>query len=155
MKKLERPPFEGKYKPLSQPIVHPPGSGSRGLPEWAEKISLLFDYYKIDRSVEPRWDVLALKLAVDYVPGFRFQGEPGRKTGAWNILALTYLNWEITQLQAEHPRYSIMDACRKLAKDRALHDRRGRPRTPKTLREKYRDSEKDKDVSDFIASLPP
>jgi len=43
-----------------------------------KKLHLLFRHYGLDASMKNLWPVLALKLAVDFVPGLRVTLPPGR-----------------------------------------------------------------------------
>jgi hypothetical protein len=84
----------------------------------AEKVPLLFGHYKIDPSDEQRLEKLAIRLAMEHVPGLRlaFRSEAGRKP-TWK----TGLGDEWVRAVDDVKSQTSMrteDAIRKLQKDK-------------------------------------
>lgn len=83
------PKFAG---PLNEPIFERLGGGLLGIPtaedvkdrvfeRQVEKMFLLLDHYKIDRSDEKCWLLLSFSLASGFVPGMRVVDAPPSKPG--------------------------------------------------------------------------
>lgn len=62
---------------------------------------------------------LAMALAADFVPGFRFELKETKATGAptkWTPARFTALLWDVERWQEKNPASSITEACEALAK---------------------------------------
>ena len=117
--------YNGKYTPLSKPIVIPTPalepisliaseSGKKqyaitksayakenanlAMAESFKKFELLFDFYNLDIKKDG-WPILALRLAQEFIPGFTIQRKkkPGAPT-VWNEEKQLELYWEVNDL---------------------------------------------------------
>ena len=139
----KRKELTGKFARLSRPIVIPPpprlSTGTflhtnnqdkeirAKYEQWKmrcaliaageslKKLDLLFDLYGIERGKQTSWFQLALRLAIDYIPGFSIAKRPGRHK-KWDEWHLFKLNREINRIKKEKDGRSAQHACRSLSR---------------------------------------
>lgn len=118
----------------------------------APKMLLLLDHYGIERSEPERWFVLALRLAMDHVPGFQAEVPRGRPH-EWSSTKLALLRLAIDQKLHERkpagrPR-TVHNAASIVAADSRFARVFDRCPSAKTLENRYRDALKDGLASGF------
>jgi hypothetical protein len=107
------------------------------------KVEALFRHYRIHRELhDDPWKHLALRLAHDYVPGFRGESSSGAPT-KWGPSELQHLREEVDALVAQG--MSVEEACKRLAVARFQDAKFPQSGSHKTLCRRYyhaKDSEK-------------
>lgn len=144
-RKLPKGPLTAPLRPPDQPPDYPTalltGTDPLAVEEWKdkyeewrtnagiemglaaiEKLGALLDHYGIQRDAEERWFNLALKLALDYVPGFQVERKPvpkGRRL-KWTEMRLAALHCAVMTENLRRRDVGLaesdIDACRRLAK---------------------------------------
>lgn len=128
-----------------------PGEGMRMvLAEQNRKLVYLADHYGLfpPKDVEITTEIfmrmmtrLATRLAMDYVPGFKFELKETKAKGApteWTTQRLTALVWDVERQQKENPGITVKGACEALAKGPRRRQPHGWQRyDAETLRRRY------------------
>jgi hypothetical protein len=104
--------------------------------ESSEKFHLLFDWYGIDSEKPDRWSNLAIRLAIDYIPGFS-TAKPSGRHNEWDNSRLLKLYCDINKIRKENNNCSIQRACSLLAGRKNEYGVKQR-----TLYNKYSDAKK-------------
>ncbi len=86
--------------------------------EMHDKFDLLFEHYGISNTSDHRWYLLALKLAINHVPGFQVVTEKRGRKIKWDPVALAHLYFEVEdRLQtSEYKNPTVQWACSELSR---------------------------------------
>ena len=109
--------------------------------EAVRKLDLLVDHYKVERGNPYQWQILAFRMAKQFIPGFRISARPS--VGApldWGPIELAGLYLEVEALTKQG--MSAMDACRVLLRAQDGSWRYPRCRSVKTIYRRYQQSKK-------------
>ena len=85
----------------------------------------LVDFYGIDHGISHLWFRVAYSLAMEHVPGFRFEKRSsGRPPGTkkWTLKKQRWLVFHVEAAREMYPHFSIKNACRHLIKKGLYED---------------------------------
>lgn len=105
------------------------------------KLELLVDHYQVERGNPYQWQILAFRMARQFIPGFQITARP--VVGApldWGPVELAGLFLEVEALTKQG--MSAMDACRTLLRAQDGSWRYPRCRSAKTIYRRYQQSKK-------------
>ncbi len=90
--------------------------------EILDRIFLLLDHFEIDRKDSSRWELLALALALRYVPGFQIAEKEERgRPKTWPEQRLARLAEAVDKIKKENPEHRTdLAACQHLMRHEVL-----------------------------------